>query len=495
MKLIQIRFLGIFLFLASFGLSSCTMNQSLVSGNNRSYGYTWAQEVELGKQAHQEILAEYGLYNNPNLATYVNQVAQSVLAKSHARRPETPQEIQSTQFTFSVLDSPIVNAFALPGGYIYFTRGLLAHLDNEAQLAMVIGHEIAHVTARHASIAAGRQQRAQAGVLLGTVLGAVLGASPDVLQTGQQVLSSGAGLLLLGHGREAERESDDLGMEYAALAGYKVSEGARFFNSLKRMQQTSGQQLPSFMSSHPDPGEREGTITQKGAEWEAKTNATKVNQAQLFAKIDGITVGDDPRQGFVENNVFYHPEMKFQYPTAGWTVANGAAQVQMMDSKQAAQLTLSAAKGNTAAAAAQTFAGQQGLQGVSTANTTINGFSASVVEAQAATQQGNLAVRAYFIQTNSGVLQFVGLTSAQNYPTYKAQFDQIVGGFRTLTDADKLNRLPSKLVVAKAPRFAPFMNFVTMRLANGITQEGLAIMNQVQVNQAIPAGSALKLIK
>jgi predicted Zn-dependent protease len=496
MKKLQILFLTAALSFVGISQSGCSMDKSIVSGNNRSYAYTWAQEVQLGKESDQAAIAEYGLYANPTLAAYVNQIGQEVLLKSHARRPETPEEIRNTPFYFKVLDSPIVNAFALPGGYIYVTRGLLAHLDNEAQLAMVLGHEIGHVTARHASIAAGRQQRAQIGVMGATILGAVLGASPDLLQTGQQMLSQGAGLFLLKNSREAESEADDLGVEYTALSGYKAEEAARFFESLKRIQDQSGQQIPTFMSTHPDPGQREQVIMQRSQEWAAKTPMTKVNQAQLYAKIDGITIGDNPRQGFVENNIFYHPDMKFQFPTAGWQVSNGAAQVQMLDTKQQAMMSFSLAEGTSAATAARTFSTQQGLQVTNTGNVQINGFPCTVVEAQATTQdQGTIAVRAYFIEYGGNVLHFLGYTSAANYPTYKAQFDQIVGGFQSLKEADKLNRQPYKLAIQKASRLAPFQNFVTMRLTNGLTPESLAIINQVALTAPISIGKSLKLVK
>ncbi|PSQ90086.1 MAG: peptidase M48, partial [Bacteroidetes bacterium QS_4_64_154] len=137
-----------------------------VSGNTRAYGYSWAEEVKLGKKADKQIQNQYGVYEDEELQQYVDEVAQEVLAESHIRRPETPQKFRETEFHFRVLDSPVINAFALPGGYVYVTRGLLAHLNNEAQLAVVLGHEIGHVEARHASQQAGRQKLTQ-GLLIG----------------------------------------------------------------------------------------------------------------------------------------------------------------------------------------------------------------------------------------------------------------------------------------------------------------------------------------
>ena len=124
-----------------------------------------AAEVAEGRKAHEQVLAEYGVYANPALQAYVNAVGQKLAAQSHRSQ---------LKWTFTVLDSPEVNAFALPGGYVYITRGIMAYLDSEAELAGVIGHEIGHVTARHGAQRATRQQSAGLGVLAATVLGAVL---------------------------------------------------------------------------------------------------------------------------------------------------------------------------------------------------------------------------------------------------------------------------------------------------------------------------------
>jgi predicted Zn-dependent protease len=175
------------------------------------------------------------------------------------RRPDTDAQFRETPFTFRVLDSPVVNAFALPGGYIYVTRGLLSHLDNEAQLAVVLGHEIVHVAARHASRRAFEQQLGQVGLLGGAILGGqVFGG-----QAAQAILDLGgtaAQLLFLRYGRDDEREADELGVEYAALVGYQTEEAAEFFRSLRRIGEEQQQGLPTWMSTHPDPGEREQSM-------------------------------------------------------------------------------------------------------------------------------------------------------------------------------------------------------------------------------------------
>jgi len=157
---------------ASFALTAFAASEpSAITGQKKTYAYSWQQEVELGAQADKEITQEMGLYDNPQLQAYVEQVGQRVLQASNFTGPSSPEIYRNTKFTFRIIDDPVVNAFALPGGYVYVTRGLLAHVQNEAQLAVVMGHEIGHVVARHSSQQARRNQWGQIGVIAGAILG------------------------------------------------------------------------------------------------------------------------------------------------------------------------------------------------------------------------------------------------------------------------------------------------------------------------------------
>jgi len=174
------RFYTNILLVLSFVLfaSSCVVQQNPVSGNKRAYAYSWQQELELGRSADGEIVSQYGLYDNDELAEFVTAMGEELLEVSHMRREDAADMFKQTEFTFRVLDSPVVNAFALPGGYVYVTRGLLSHLNNEAQLAVVIGHEIGHVAGRHASQRALSQQIGQVAVIGGSILGQELFGLP-----------------------------------------------------------------------------------------------------------------------------------------------------------------------------------------------------------------------------------------------------------------------------------------------------------------------------
>jgi predicted Zn-dependent protease len=497
MKTLQLRFIAL---LGIFGfISGCvSTDQSMVSGSRRAYGYTWAQEVQLGQQADGEIQGEYGMYSNAQLAAYVTRIGEKVLQYSEIRQPTAPEDRRSTPFTFRVLDSPVVNAFALPGGYIYVTRGLLAHLDNEAQLAVVLGHEIAHVVARHASQSAVRQQGAQLGVLAGVLVGAAAGVDGRILEQGMNVLGTGAQLLLLKNGREAEMESDRLGVAYAAKAGYKIADAAAFFRSLARLQEQSGQKLPIYMSSHPDPGNREQSMLQYAADYQAQGFPMSVqNQAELYAQIDGIVAGENPRQGFVENNNFYHPDLKFQYPIpTGWQVNNTASQVQMVDQAQQAMVMLDMAEGTNAREAASQFASKNKVQVVESGATRVNGLNAFAVDgAIAVEQKGNIRLRAYFIEHGGKVYQFLGYTAEQSYGTYLRAFRNIMEGFAPLNDPEKLNRQPAVIKIQNAARNAAFSTFVPNKFPTGLTAEGLAIINQLNLSDQVNTSRKLKLLK
>ena len=477
-------------------VSGCVATEvNPVSGNKRAVGYTWEQELELGKQADQQTIAQYGLYDNQELANYVTRIGEEVLAESDLRKPGLDPKFR-IPFTFRVLDSPVVNAFALPGGYVYVTRGLMAHLENEAQLAMVLGHEIGHVAARHASQRAATQQLTQLGLLGGAIAGQVfLGgdAAENILGLGGQA----AQLLFLSYSRDNERESDRLGVEYAAKAGYAAGEGAAFFESLKRISAQQGGSIPSWQSTHPDPGEREVTIQRLAADWAERPGITmtEVDAETYLRQIDGVVLGENPRQGLVRNNTFYHPDLKFRFPVPGsWQVSNQPRQVVMAEPNGQAFMVLSLAQEASAEAAASAFAGQQGLTNVERSAARPSGLPAQVVSASAQLEGGqNVRLLNYFIDYDGNVYSILGLTTIEGYPTHRGTFLNTMDGFAPLNDPAILNIQPTRINVTPAGRTAAFQVFVPAQLPEGINAEDLAIINQVQLGDLIQQGALLKL--
>ncbi len=471
-------------------LIGCATSTNLITGDRQRSAYSWEEEVQIGRQADQQVIAQYGLYDDPELAAYVNRIAQAVLETSAHSDPATPAEIRSTPFTFRVLDSPVVNAFALPGGYIYLTRGLLAHLNNEAQLAVVLGHEIGHVLGRHASRRAATQQLGSIGLLGAAILGEAVvgrGVGEGILNYG----GTGVQLLFLRYSRDDEREADRAGVAYAEFAGYDAAEAAAFFDSLERLGQQSGGSVPGFLSTHPDPADREQAIPQLAAQYDG----TIVNAEPFLAQLEGVVLGEDPRQGFTEGNTFYHPQLRFSfdYPS-GWQVNNAATAVQIGEPNGRAVLEFTFAQESTAEGAGRAFASQEGLQVAERNAVSVNGNQAYRVVGTATTQQGSLAFIAYFIEYGGQVYRFTGLTAADAFRTYRSPFENSIRSFDRLTNAGYLNRQPTRLDLVSLQRPTAFRSLLSGRdLPPGLDEEGLAILNQLSLPETISSGERVKL--
>lgn len=469
---------------------------SLITGQKKSFGYSWQQELQLGAEADKEMVDEMGLYEDPPLQAYVQAVGERVLQHSNFNAPNTPELYRNTKFTFRVMDSPVVNAFALPGGYVYVTRGLLAHLDNEAQLAVVLGHEIAHVAARHSSQQAQRSKWTQLGVIAGAILGQkVLGERmPDV---GQTILGAGGQamqMFMLRYSREAEFESDNLGVSYATAAGYNAATSARFFKTLQQLSSAEGKALPAWQSTHPDPGDRAGRVVQIAQQANPQRAAGHVGQDEYLRRIENLVLGEDPRAGFAENGTFYHPVLRFQMPVApGWKLENQRAAVVMAEPNGAAMMGLRLAPGARARDAAINFAQQNKVQVAASGDTTINGLPASVLVGQANSEAGALGVWNAFIEMDGKVYSILGYAPAPVFERMRPTFEGVAAGFSPLRAPQIAGVQPTRLKVVRADRPAPFAAFVPTSLPPELKAEQVALLNQLSLDEPVPQGALLKI--
>ena len=477
--------------------SGCVVSRSPITGNKRAYGYTWEQEVELGRNTDQQIVAQYGMYGDEDLRSYIDSLGQALLEVSHLRRPDSEAEWAATEFYFRVLDSPVINAFALPGGYIYITRGLLAHLENEAQLAVVIGHEIGHVAGRHASKRAATQMGGNL-VLLGAAVGGQILAGGNAAENILNLGSTASQLLFLSYGRDDERESDRLGVEYASMVGYQASEGSAFFKTLKRLGEQSESSIPSFLSTHPDPGEREQRILRLAEEWTAAYDTERIARSYYLTRIDGVTFGENPRNGFIRDRRFYHPELAFDFPMPDtYSMINQARQIVLVseDNGAAIQMYIDEEHG-TSEDAADAFATQQGVQLVERGLGSANNLSARYVLADATTEEGEvLRLRAHFIDYGGRVYGFLGMALRDSFSTYDAQFQMVMRGFRQLTDSRILGIQPNRVQLARAGSTTRFVTLLPETLPQGLTQTAMAILNQVNLEDVVPGGLTYKLVR
>jgi predicted Zn-dependent protease len=478
-------------------LAGCVVSRSPITGNKRAYGYTWQQEIELGRESDQQILAQYGTYDDPGLLAYVDSLGQALLEVSHLRRAGADPEWAATEFHFRILDSPVINAFALPGGYVYVTRGLLAHLENEAQLAVVLGHEIGHVAGRHASKRAATQMGGSLVLLGAAVGGQILGGG----DTGESILNLGgtaAQLLFLSYSREDERESDRLGVEYASMVGYRAAEASHFFTSLKRLGEQAESSIPSFLSTHPDPGEREKRIGELAAEWSDTYRTDRIAHAYYLNRVNRIVYGENPRNGFVSGGYFHHPDLAFEFPVPdGYTVINQARQILLVASDQAAVVQMMIDdEHDTAAAASDAFVAQEGIQLVERGLGTANNLSARYVLADAQTEQGEvLRLRAHFTEYSGRVFAFLGVAQRNSFSSYDSQFQQVMRGFRPVSAPAILNVQPNRIAVAHAGRTAAFASLLPSTLPQQLTPLDLAILNQVELDDVMTAGEAYKTVR
>lgn len=478
---------------AVVSLAGCgTMQTNYITGENQRGAYSWEQEVQLGQQTHAQVVQMFGIYDDAALTNYVRTVGMRVLEESAWSNPSTPSEVRNTPFHFFVLDSHIPNAMALPGGYIYVTRGLMAFLENEAQLAMVLGHEVGHVLGRHASQRMAQAQTGQLGLIGATVLGAVIGGervAQGILEYG----GAGMQLLFLGNSREAEREADRAGVAYAEFAGYDAAQGARFFTALQRLGELSGGNVPSFLSTHPDPGERRQTIPLLAAQIDPR--GTLINRDNYLNQISGMVLGEDPRQGYTEGNTFFHPQLQFRFNfPQGWQVENYPVAVQITEPNGAAMLQFTFAEGQTARAAGQAFAAQDGFTISEQQALTVNGLTAYRVTGTANTQSGQLGLVAYFIEHRDNVYQFFGVAGANTFNQIRPTLISSLGSFANETSSSVLNRQPVRVELVRVNTPTRFQDLLRNRAAvPGMGAAQIAIMNEVDLNDVIPAGATVKL--
>lgn len=478
---IPIRIAAAFLLLAQ-ALGGCATNP--VTGKKQISLVSEGKELQMGSEADPAVISEYGLYANQEVQRYVDGVGQRLGKVSH---------LPTLTWHFRVLDSPVVNAFAIPGGYIYITRGILAYLSSEAQLAGVLGHEIGHVTARHSAQQITRQQIAGIGVLAGAVFVSAFRPYSGIAQ-------QGLGLLFLKYSRDNETQADELGVGYATKAGYDPREIPATYATLKRIGERAGSTLPSFLSTHPDPGDREIRTTQLSSAAAASAHRDLAIDAPAYrGHIDGIVFGDDPRSGYFVGNRFYHPDLKFQliFPQ-GWQTANQPSQVVAANQSSGAVMQLTLVKSeDTSLSPSDYVASLQKKGEILQANGRSENFRDYPAWLGTVTAQtegsGSQEFIACWARTKPGqFLQILGQAKSQTAA------DQIFASARSiaaLTDPARINVTPDVVVIKPAPRTAAFSDLWASMGGGALGLEDGAILNSTRPATVIPSGTPVKTVK
>jgi predicted Zn-dependent protease len=464
---------------------SCAINP--VTGKKQLMLMTEAQEVALGAQYDPTVVSTFGIYDSPELLNFITTEGKKMGKISH--RP-------NLEYHFKILDSPVVNAFAVPGGYIYLTRGILAQFNNEAELMGVLGHEMGHVNARHS---ASQQSKQQLGQLL--LVGGMI-ASKDFRQFADYAMQ-GMQLLFLKFSRDNEREADRLGVEYSSKIHYDAHKMADFFNVLNKMQMGSSHAgVPTFMSTHPDPGDRYNAVNQKATQWQdsLKYSDWKVNRDEYLRMIDGMVYGDNPRHGFVEGNTFYHPDLKYEHPIPqGWKLVNSPMQVQMAPDDGRALMVYFLAQQKTLEAAAKDALNSLNLDVLESKRITVYGAPTIVAISQQVTQnqqtgeQQTIKALSYIIQKERGIYVFHGVASGADFETYFPVFKSTMGNLKTLTDPAKLNVKPMRIKIRQVKRTGTLADAFRYYRVPQNQADKLALLNELELSDKVQKGELIKI--
>lgn len=469
--------------------SGCAINP--VSGQRELVLMSEQQEMAIGRQNHQEVLKIYGRYENPALQQFIQGLGEKLAVQSH--RPEL-------FYRFTLLDSPEINAFALPGGYIYITRGMLAYLNSEAELAAILGHEIGHVTARHGA----RQQTASTLAGLGVTLGQVL--VPELRgQTAQQLTNVLGTAILRGYGRDHELQADGLAAEYLAKAGHDprailevlkiLQNQANFDQQIAKAEGRQPRAYHGLFSTHPDSDTRLQAVVAKANYLSSVKDLTKVDEPFL-KRLDGLVYGDSPSQGIRRNNRFYHLEMGFAltFPS-NWQLKNLPDRVLALAPGGNSWIDLQAQDLNKRISPLEFMQQQLGIKRLS-AGESINphGLEGYTGIAPLNTSKGVVPARVAVIYFDQRAYIFSGFVSGDEeaQPNAKVLINTIMS-FHPIEESERELAQPLRIHISR-----PSGSFAT--LANksnipGYAESTLRLLNHYYPEGEAQAGALLKTVR
>ena len=448
-------------------------------------------EAQQGAQANVQILEEFGGAMTGPQASYVETIGKTIAVQSGLGNARD-------SFKVALLNSSVNNAFAIPGGYIYTTRQLVGLMNNEAELAGVLGHEVGHVAARHGQR---RQQAAQRNSILGaigSVLSGVLLGNSGIGQAVSQGIQQGSQLLTLKFSRTQELEADELGQRYLTRAGYDPHAMATVLASLAmqntldaQLQGRNSAQVPAWASTHPDPASRVASANMR-----AGSAAGLTNRDTFLTRIDGLLYGDDPKQGVIEGQQFIHPDLQLAFTAPnGFYMVNGTTAVSINGQSGQAQMTLAQYNGNLESHVANIFAqlgGQNSqLRPSAIQRTTVNGIPAAYSTARTNTNNGQVDVTIFAYEfSRDRAYHFQAISPAGRSGVFNPMF----GSMRRITTSEAGRVVPRKIdVVTVAPRDTVQSLAGRMAYSSG-QMERFRVLNGLRGGDTVRTGQKVKLV-
>ena len=475
---------------ASTALAACSTIPGAGGGVAPGSPITQAEAQE-GAQYHPQFIAEFGGEMTGPQATYVEQVGKGIAVQSGLANSQSA-------FDVTLLNSSVNNAFAVPGGYVYVTRQLVTLMNNEAELAGVLGHEVGHVAARHS---ARRQQNAQRNQILGVlgqVLSGVLLGDSALGRAAGELASTAPQLATLSYSRQQELEADQLGVQYLSRAGYDPRAMATVLSSLAaqnaldaQLQGRNDASMPQWASTHPDPASRVQNALQLAG------GGTGVNNRDTFlTRVDGLLYGDDPKQGVIEGSTFIHPEMRLSFTAPhGFYMINSTRAVSVNGDAGKAQLSSAAYNGNLEAYVGQVFRALGGenstLAPQSVQRTTVNGIPAMFGTARVANgqQQVDVVVFAYEFGP-SQAYHFAAIAPAGGSGVFNPMFNSM----RRITTAEAAQVIPRRLDVVTAGRGDSVATLARRMAYTGAQEARFRVLNGLSSTDQVVAGQKYKIV-
>jgi predicted Zn-dependent protease len=440
-------------------------------------------------QQHPQIVAQFGGEETGPRAAYVRSVGAKVAAR-------TPIQGGANAFRITTLNSPVMNAFAVPGGYLYITRQVLGLMNDEAELASVLGHEAGHIAARHS------RERERASILSQVVAG-VAAIATGSQQVGQYATQFGQGLFLK-YSRKQELEADDLGVRYIAAAGYDPTASATFLASLGAATsleaRASGgadeRSTPSWTRTHPLSAERVTRATQQAQKSGLAGRGVR-NRDQFLAQLDGVMVDDDPKQGVIEGRTYTHPDLRlrFSVPT-GYGMQNSSTAVSIVGQQGQAMFGTGAFNGNLGTYIAQAFRSVAGEQTqvnfTQPRSTNVNGIPAAYSSARVATQNGQVDLTIFAYQWDSNTAYHFAIITPAGQGL--GPFESMVGSLSRITASEAAAIRPRVIDVVTVGRGDTVQSLAARMAYRDLQVERFRVLNGLTASAALTPGQKVKLV-